>query len=119
MAKVDQQLTETAKLNTIPAFQKCMCLIFDEVKIREDLVYDKNLFQTIGFVNVGNLNNRLLELERSEKGEQQQRVASNILLFMVRGLFSDLKFSICTISLHLTLYGHHLSFSLGQHQEAI
>ena len=92
MAKVDQQLIETAKVNTIPEFQKCVCLIFDAVKVKEDLVYDKNLFQIIGFIDVGDLNNRLLALERAEMGEQYRSVASNILVFMVRGLFSDLQF---------------------------
>ena len=38
MAKVDQ---ETAKLAMIPEFQTCVGLVFYEVKVREDLVYDK------------------------------------------------------------------------------
>ena len=34
----------------------------------------------------------LLELERSERGEQHQSVATNILMLMVCGFFSDLQF---------------------------
>lgn len=92
MSKVDEHLIDIANLATIPEFQKCMCCIFDEVKVREDLVYDKHLFKINGFVDVGNINNRLLELERSERGEQHQSVATNILMLMVCGFFSDLQF---------------------------
>ena len=48
-------------------------------------MYDKNSFPIIGCVDVGDLNNHLLEQERSE------RVASNILMLMVRGLFPGLE----------------------------
>ena len=71
--------------------------MFDEVKIKEDLVYDKYNSTIIGFVNVGHINNHLLAFE-----EQQQKSSSNekphardathMLVFMVRGIFSDLKF---------------------------
>ena len=43
-ADIDKQLMEEAKVKTSPDFQKYMtlCLLFDEVRIKEDLVYDKN-----------------------------------------------------------------------------
>ena len=40
-ADVDKQLMEEAKVKTIPDFQKYVCLLLDEVRIKEDLVYDK------------------------------------------------------------------------------
>ena len=66
---VDRQLMKEAKIKSIPDFQKYICLVFDEVRIKEDLVYDKHSSQIIGFVNLGNINNQLLELERSQTGE--------------------------------------------------
>ena len=69
-----------------------MYLVSDDVKVREDLVYDENLFQIVGFVDIGDHNNQMLELERAQRGEKHKPIASNILGFMVRGLFSHLEF---------------------------
>ena len=88
----DKQLKDEAKIDSIPEYQKYICLAFDEVRIKKDLVYDKNSSQIIGFVNLGNINNQLLEFERSQTGESQPRVATHMLVFMVRGLFSCLEF---------------------------
>ena len=63
---VDKQLKEEAKVKTIPEFQKYVCLLFDEVRIKEDLVYDKHTSQIIGFINLGDVNNQLLRFQRSQ-----------------------------------------------------
>ena len=78
-------------ISSLPEFQKYVCLVFDEVKIKEDLVYNKNTAKIIGFTNLGDINNQLLELERSETGSQCPLV-TNMLVFMVRGLFLKLEF---------------------------
>ena len=39
-------------------------MIFNEMKIQEDLVYDKTGSNLLGFVNLGDLNDDLLALER-------------------------------------------------------
>ena len=57
-AEVDRQLSQETKINTIPNCQKFVCLVFDEVKIKEDLVYDKHSGELVGFVNVGDVNTR-------------------------------------------------------------
>ena len=89
--KVDQHLMSQTNISSLPEFQKYVCLVFDEVKIKEDLVYDKNTAEIIGFTNLGDINNQLLELERSETGSQCP-LATNMLVFMVRGLFLKLEF---------------------------
>ena len=43
---------------------KYMVLVFDEMKIREDLVFDKHSCGLVGFVNLGEINNILTEFER-------------------------------------------------------
>ena len=48
-----------------------MCLCFDEVRIKEQLVDDKHSCEIIGFVNLGDVNNELLEMECAEKGDMQ------------------------------------------------
>ena len=50
------------------------------------------MFQIIGFVNLCNVNNQLFEFELSQTGESQPHVATLMLVFMVRGLFSRLEF---------------------------
>ena len=40
--EIDEQLCRDAKLDSIPDFQKHVCLVFDEIKVKEDLVYDKH-----------------------------------------------------------------------------
>ena len=89
---VDKQLMDEAKIKDLQEFQKFVCLLFDEVRIKEQLVYDKHNCEIIGFVNLGDVNNELLEMERAEKGDMQQCMAKNMLVFMVRGLFLKLEF---------------------------
>lgn len=49
---VDRELLKEAKIDSVDDFQKHVCLVFDEVRIKEDLVYDKHSLQIIGFVNL-------------------------------------------------------------------
>ena len=89
---VDRDLLKEAKIDSVDDFQKHVCLIFDEVRIKEDLVYDKHSCRIIGFVNLGNFSDELLELEHSENNEMKQCVATNMLVFMVRNLFSKFEY---------------------------
>ena len=69
-------------------------LIWDEMKIKEDLVFDKHNIELIGFINCGSINSYMDNVERQcESTEDNVRgVASHMLLFMVRGLFTTLEF---------------------------
>ena len=40
--EIDEQICRDAKLDSIPEFQKYMCLVFNEVKVKENLVYNKH-----------------------------------------------------------------------------
>lgn len=77
---------------------KFVVLIFDEMKIREDLVFNKHSCELIGFVNLGEINNLLTKFERQCKKEQantiitQDDVATHMLTFMIRGIFTKLEF---------------------------
>ena len=90
---VDKQLQGEAKIDTIPDYQKHVCLIFDEVKIKEDLVFNKHTGELIGFTNIGELNECLFKFEQACRGEiEQPQLATHMLVFMVSGLLSDLQF---------------------------
>ena len=67
-------------------------LVMDEVHIKEDLVYNKHQGHLIGFVDLGNANNKLLEFEAATNGDTDRPLANSMLVFMVRGLFSNLAF---------------------------
>ena len=75
---------------------KYVVLVFDEMKIREDLVFDKHSCELVGFVNLGEVNNILTEFERQCKGEtdvvNDDAIATHMLTFMVRGIFTKLEF---------------------------
>ena len=65
----------------------------DEVHIKSNLVYDKHNGSLVGFVNLGDTNNKLLQFENSMCGkESQQDAASSMLVFMVRGIFCKLNY---------------------------
>ena len=63
-------------------------------KSKEDLVYNKNGGEVIGFVNMGNFNDQFLELEKACKAEKPQhpKIAKQMLVFVVRGIFNNLEF---------------------------
>ena len=65
------------------------------MKIHQDLVYDKTrTFIMHGFVNLGNVNEQLMKLERNLSGDNPPviELASHMLTLMVRGLFIKLEF---------------------------
>ena len=90
--KVNDQLLEEADLTEEK--NKYVVLAFDEMKIREDLVFDKYSCSLIGFVNLGDVTNALDDFEHQCKSENESNnnVATHMLTFMVRGIFSDLNF---------------------------
>lgn len=68
-------------------------LIMDEMKIHEDLVYDKTGSCLHGYVNLGDVNNQLQQLELHTNGKKPQDFfATHMLTLMVRGIFIKLEF---------------------------
>ena len=64
-ADVEQMLAEEAKLSEVPAWKRNVILAFDEMKIKESLVYDKHSAKVYGFINLGQVNKELQDLEQS------------------------------------------------------
>ena len=61
--EIDQLLMSEATYHNLEEFEKCVCIVGDEMKIRERLVYDKNNGELIGFTNLGDINEHLQQLE--------------------------------------------------------
>ena len=91
-ADVDLQLHRAAKLHSSPKYHSLVSLLIDEMTIKEDLVYDKHAGTLVGFVNLGDVNNHLLQFEESLDEESQPVLAKSMIAFMVKGLFSNLRF---------------------------
>ena len=92
-AEVDQNLIDVAFLSN--ELNKYVFLIMDEVHIKHDLVYDKHEGCLIGFVNLGEINNQLIEFERAlaaDRESTQPTLASSMIVLMVRGLFCRLNY---------------------------
>ena len=89
-AEVDQMLTEEVSLHGSSEWQSYLVILFDEMKVRESLVYDKHTCELIGFTKLGDLNDQLDLLERSDV--EHPTIANHILGVMVRGVFTSLRF---------------------------
>ena len=94
---VDRQLMEAASVLTCEEWKRCVVILFDEMHIREDLVYEKETGAIVGFTNLGDVNQHLLDFERSIGAPLPRNLpeplATTMTVFMVRaGLFTRLQF---------------------------
>ncbi len=72
-------------------FFRNVTVAFDEMKVREDLVFDRS-GTVIGFTDTGDINNKLRSLEQCCKGAEQDEIATHMLTLMVLGIFFRLQF---------------------------
>ena len=95
-AEVTKQLMETAKLESLEEHQKYVAVIFDEMRIKDGLVYNKHEARIEGFIDLGKINNTLASFQQSfnepSSGKPPLTIAKHMLVFMVRGLFINLEF---------------------------
>ena len=90
-----ERLLFEANYKELEDWQKFIILLHDEVKIQSDLVYSKHTGELIGFVNVGDINNALVDFEKQCKEEivnATTDIASYVLVFMVRGVATRLEY---------------------------
>jgi len=94
--EVDQQLVNHPDVCGVEEWKRHVILLFDEMHIREDLVYNKHTGALVGFVELGEVNNQLQQFERSldRKGEPPSPppLAKTMFVIMVKGLFTKLQF---------------------------
>ena len=88
---VDQQLMKEA--NVKEEKDRFMALVWDEMKVKEGLVFDKHTCNLVGFTNIGQINDELDKVQREcEEDNPPSNVATHMLLFMVRGLCTSLEY---------------------------
>ena len=75
-------------------FFRFVVLSFDEMKIREDLVYERTGNHLLGFVNLGDINGQLQDLEQKVQSDKpHEYLATHMLTLMIRGVFIKLEFA--------------------------
>ena len=72
--------------------QRYVVLLFDEMKIQANLVLDKVTGELIGFTDLGDLDLNFAVLEKADE------IASHVLVFLVRGMCTELKFALAHFS---------------------
>ena len=86
-------------------------ILYDEIYIQEDLVYDRLSSRLIGFINLREVDQQIYNLEIATS-ESFPQVSTRILTLMVRGIFSNLHFPLANfpmaglsgVSLHDVLW---------------
>ena len=91
---VDDQLVQ--EMHISEERHRYIALCWDEMKIKEGLVFNKYTCELVGFQSVGDINNDLEKLQQECHQDRQfhpsRDVASHMLVFMIRGLFNAVNF---------------------------
>jgi len=86
-----QRLIVDSKIDEIPDYKKNVSIIFDEMRIKSDLVFRQSTGQLVGFTDLGDINNELRSFDAQvSEDENRTDFATYILVYMVRGIFSNL-----------------------------
>ena len=84
--KVLDELTK--KTRHFPASKRYICIVFDEMKIKSNLVFDRHTGELIGFLDLGDPDINFASLEKEDE------LATHVLVFFIRGLCENLSFSL-------------------------
>ena len=91
--ELKKQLLKESQVNELSEQRKYCGIVFDEMKVKESLVYDKFTGSVVGFTNLGEINNDLCALEQECREDREHApVANHLLVLMVRGIFFKLDF---------------------------
>ena len=76
-----------SKVKNFNDFEKFVVLLFDEIKLQEQLVWDKHTGELIGFVDLGDVDVNFAILKKTDE------IATHMLVIMIRSLVNPFKFS--------------------------
>ena len=68
-------------------------LLFDEMYVKQGLVYEESTRALFGFTDLGEVNNQLIDFEQSLSSDGtglQRPLAKTMLVFMFKGLFTNI-----------------------------
>lgn len=94
--ELNSQLRRQSRIDTLPESRRYISLIIDEMKIKEDLVYDKNTGQIVGFTQLGEMNDTLAQVESKgctdDESVEHPPIADHMMVLFIRGLFFKFNF---------------------------
>ena len=68
-------------------------LVIDELKVKKSLVFGKHETEVVGFVDMGDVSNKIADFEREcSTIHQHPTIATHLFVLMVRGVFTSLRF---------------------------
>ncbi|CAC5408448.1 THAP9 [Mytilus coruscus] len=88
---IDMLTEEMEAKGATEEWQQYVGLLQDEIKVKSELVYDKHCGELIGFIDLDSMSNSPIHMEECIK-EEAKKLATHILVVMVRGISVDLKF---------------------------
>ena len=81
-----------AKIKDFGDSEKYVVILLDEIKIQENLVWDKHTGELVGFVDLGDVDLNYATLQKTNE------IATHILSFMVRSIVNPFKFSLANFA---------------------
>ena len=103
------RLIEDINVGSLKDFQRNVSLVFDEMKIKADLVFNRATGKLVGFTEMGSINEEINMFQarcNGEKGSDDRDFARYINMFMVRGIFTNLSYP----------FGYHASMGFTADQ---
>ena len=80
------------KTSSFQPMERFVSIIFDEMKIQEDLVWDKYSGELIGFVDLGDIHTNFATLD------DVKQLATHVLVFLVKSIANPLSYSLATFA---------------------
>lgn len=92
--EVDTQLLSAVNAKSCPAWHMFVVLLLDEMHVKEGLAYDKHTGKMTGFVDLGDINNHLLDFEKyvEKESTESKSLATSVMVMMVKGLLTPFRF---------------------------
>ena len=95
---VDMLVSECRKKDMFKAdWSSHVGILQDEIKVKDDLIYCPTTGQLIGYVNLDETSNYILDIERGTQ-QASRDLATSALVIMVRGVTTNLKFPLAAFA---------------------
>ena len=80
------------KVKDFQEIERFVVLLFDEMKIQQNLVWDKHTGELIGYVDLGDIDVNYATLEKVDE------LATHVLVFLIRSIVNPFKFSLANFA---------------------
>ena len=96
--EVDKQLVEEMSLESLEEHDKYVCIVADEMNIKEGIVFNKSTSDIVGFTELGDINNSIQILQNDLINvTTNNNIATKVFVIMIRGLTTKINFPSCDL----------------------